>query len=203
MPIKLAEECDLALHNQTGQETLMSLTGKWIELIHKVATGNWKVRLIIAPVVGILYWGLIGLFIFLSFLVDRLLQLPKIFGYRWALIIGSPVIIIGFILMCFSIFHFLKVRGTPVPFSPPPKLVTDGPYRYARNPMLTGIFIQLFGLGILDNSLALILIFTPLFIFINYWELKRVEEPELEKRLGREYIDYKKRVPMFFPWWGN
>lgn len=179
---------------------LMSLTGKWIELIYKIATGNWKIRLIIAPIVGILYLSLVGLFIFLSSLVDQLLQLPKIFGYMWALIIGSLVIMAGFILMCFSIFHFLKVRGTPVPFSPPPKLVTDGPYRYARNPMLTGIFIQLFGLSILVNSLALILIFTLLFIFINYWELKRVEEPELEKRLGQEYIDYKKRVPMFFPW---
>jgi Putative protein-S-isoprenylcysteine methyltransferase len=178
----------------------MSLTGKWIDLIYKVATGNRKVRLIIAPLVGILYWGLVCLFIFLSFLVDQILQLPKIFGYPWTLIIGSPVIIAGFILMVFSILHFLKIRGTPVPFSPPPKLVTDGPYRHARNPMLTGIFIQLFGLGILYNSLALILIFTPLFILINYWELKRVEEPELEKRLGQEYVDYKKRVPMFFPW---
>ena len=181
----------------------MSLTGKWIDLIYKVATGNRKVRLIIAPLVGILYWGLVCLFIFLSFLVDQILQLPKIFGYPWTLIIGSPVIIAGFILMVFSILHFLKIRGTPVPFSPPPKLVTDGPYRHARNPMLTGIFIQLFGLGILYNSLALILIFTPLFIIINYWELKKVEEPELEKRLGQEYVDYKKRVPMFFPWRGK
>lgn len=181
----------------------MSLTGKWIELIYKVATGNWKVRLIIAPVVGIMYLSLIGSFIFLSFLVDKILQLPKISCYPWTLISGTPVIIAGFILMFLSMFHFIKVRGTPVPFSPPPKLVTDGPYRFARNPMLTGIFIQLFGLGILCNSLALILIFTPLFILINYWELKRVEEPELEKRLGQKYIDYKKRVPMFFLWRKN
>ena len=179
----------------------MSLTGKWIDLIYKVATGNWKVRVILAPIVGILYWGLIGLFIILSFFADKILQLPKIFAYPWTLIIGAPIIMAGFILMSFSIFHFLKVRGTPVPFSPPPKLVTDGPYRFARNPMLTGIFVQLFGLGILVNLLALILIFTPLFIIINYWELKNVEEPELEKRLGQEYVDYKKRVPMFFPWW--
>jgi protein-S-isoprenylcysteine O-methyltransferase Ste14 len=184
-------------------ELHMSLTGKWIDLIYKVATGNWKVRIIIASIVGILFLSLIGLFIFLSFLVDQILHLPKIFGYPWTLIIGSPVIIAGFILMFFSMFHFLKARGTPVPFSPPPKLVSDGPYQFARNPMLTGIFVQLFGLGILCNSLTLILIFTPLFIFINYWELKRVEEPELEKRLGQEYIDYKKQVPMFFPWQSN
>jgi protein-S-isoprenylcysteine O-methyltransferase Ste14 len=178
----------------------MSLTGKWIDLIYKVATGRWKIKIIIAPIVGLSYLSLIGLFIFLSFLADKILHLPKIFCNPWTTIIGTPFIIAGFILMFFSVFHFLKVRGTPVPFSPPPKLVTGGPYRFARNPMLTGIFIQLFGLGILVNSLALILIFTPLFIFINYWELKRVEEPELEKRLGQEYIDYKKQVPMFFPW---
>ena len=181
----------------------MSLTGKWIDLIYKVATGNWKRKLIIAPIVGLSFLCLIGLFVFLSFLLDGIWQLPKIFSHPWTLIIGSPVIIAGFILMCLSVFHFLRVRGTPVPFSPPPKLVTDGPYRYARNPMLTGIFIQLFGLGILGNSLTLILFFTPLFILVNYWELKRVEEPELEKRLGKEYVDYKKRVPMFFPWRKN
>jgi protein-S-isoprenylcysteine O-methyltransferase Ste14 len=175
----------------------MSLTGKWIELIYKVATGSWKIKIIIAPIVGLSYLALIGLFIFLSFLADKILYLPKIFCYPWTFIIGSPVIIAGFILMCFSVFHFLKVRGTPVPFSPPPKLVTDGPYRFARNPMLTGIFIQLFGLGILVNSLTLILIFTPLFILINYWELKRVEEPELEKRLGQEYVIIKSEFPCF------
>ncbi len=66
--------------------------------------------------------------------------------------------------------------------------------------MVTGIFIQLFGIAIILNSISLFFIFTPLFIAINVWELKKVEEPELVKRLGEDYIDYKKRVPMFFPW---
>ncbi len=66
--------------------------------------------------------------------------------------------------------------------------------------MLTGIFGQMFGLALLLDSLFLFFVFTSLFIAINVWELKRVEEPELEKRLGQEYVDYKKKVPMFFPW---
>jgi len=99
--------------------------------------------------------------------------------------------------MSLSVFYFLKARGTPVPLSPPPKLVKTGPYKYVRNPMLTGIFIQLFGFGIILNSLSLIIIFTPLFIIVNVWELKRIEEPELKKRFGKEYLDYKKQVPMF------
>jgi len=39
----------------------------------------------------------------------------------------------------------------------------------------------------------------PFFILFNFLELKTIEEPELENRLGKDYSKYKKRVPMFFP----
>ena len=91
------------------------------------------------------------------------------------------------------------MKGTPVPINPPPILIKSGPFAYARNPMVTGIFIILFGLGVYFSSVSLILLFTPMFIFINIWELKAIEEPELEKRLGEEYIEYKNRTPMFIP----
>ena len=65
--------------------------------------------------------------------------------------------------------------------------------------MVAGIFIQLFGLAILFGSVSLLFIFAPLFIMINVWELKKVEEPELLKRLGKDYVEYRERVPMFFP----
>jgi protein-S-isoprenylcysteine O-methyltransferase Ste14 len=65
--------------------------------------------------------------------------------------------------------------------------------------MLTGVFVLLFGFGVLLGSISLVYIFTPLFILFNVWELKAVEEKELEKRLGEEYIEYRKRVPMFIP----
>jgi protein-S-isoprenylcysteine O-methyltransferase Ste14 len=65
--------------------------------------------------------------------------------------------------------------------------------------MLTGIFLVMFGTGFWIGSISLIFIFTPLFILINIIELKKIEEPELEIRLGKEYIEYKKRTPMFFP----
>ncbi len=178
----------------------MSLIAKWINLINKVAVGNWKTKLIFAPIVGLFYVALIGFFIYISFVLDQLANFPEIFSIPWNLIIGIPLVVIGFTLMFFSVIFFLKVKGTPVPLSPPPKLVKTGLYKYVRNPMLTGIFVQLFGWGIITNSISLIFIFTPLFMIINIWELKMVEEPELEKRLGKEYIEYKKYVPMFFPW---
>lgn len=153
----------------------------------------------IAPIVGTSYVGLIVVLILLSSAIDRWLSLPKAFSYPLSLAIGYILIAFGISVTCLSIAHFLRVRGTPVPFSPPPSLVVSGPYRYSRNPMLSGIFMQLFGIGIVLDSLSLIFIFTPLFIIINVWELKRVEEPELERRLGEAYVKYKKDVPMFFP----
>lgn len=177
----------------------MSLTGKWIDLIYKVATGGLRTRLIVAPVVGACFLSFIAALVFLSLMTDRLFSLPKAFWSPWSQVVGAIFVIAGFFLMALSIAYFIRARGTPVPFSPPPTLITTGPYRFARNPMVTGIFVQLFGLGVAWGSISLMFIFTPLFIFINVWELKNVEEPELERRLGLGYVEYRKRVPMFFP----
>lgn len=97
------------------------------------------------------------------------------------------------------VFYFLKEKGTPVPLCPPYTLITKGPYKYVRNPMLVGLFIQLFGYGLFFNSLSLFFIVAPVIILFCYFELKLIEEPELEKRFGKEYSDYKKNVPMFIP----
>ena len=86
-----------------------------------------------------------------------------------------------------------------MPFNPPPKLVKTGPYRLARNPMLTGVFLSLLGIGLGINSMSLVLVFTPLYVLVNVWELKQIEEPELVKRLGDEYIEYRRQTPMFVP----
>ncbi len=176
----------------------MSLTGKWIDLIYRIATGSLRTRLIVAPIVAMCFFSFIAAFVLLSFMTDRFLGLPKVSWHPWSTVTGAGFLIAGFFLMALSIAYFIRARGTPVPFSPPPKLITTGPFRFARNPMLTGIFMQLFGLGVMYGSISLAFIFTPLFITINVWELKKVEEPELVRRLGQDYVEYRKRVPMFF-----
>jgi protein-S-isoprenylcysteine O-methyltransferase Ste14 len=45
----------------------------------------------------------------------------------------------------------------------------------------------------------MVVFFTPLYVLLNVWELKNIEEPELVKRLGDEYIDYRRNTPMFIP----
>jgi protein-S-isoprenylcysteine O-methyltransferase Ste14 len=177
----------------------MKIRERWINLLYKSATGTKKTRNLLTPV-GLFIFGVFSaLFVLCAILVDKLLGLPDLLPETIRLLVSVPAVAFGTIVIGWSAFHFLKVKGTPVPFNPPPKLVNTGPYRYARNPMLTGVFLFLFGLGFGFNSVSLILIFTPLYVFLNVLELKHIEEPELVKRLGDEYIEYRMKTPMFIP----
>lgn len=40
---------------------------------------------------------------------------------------------------------------------------------------------------------------TPLFVLMSILEFKYIEEPELEKRFGQEYREYKERTPIIIP----
>lgn len=171
----------------------------WIDLIYQVVTGSRRIRLLLTPVVGLSYVLFSCLFVLAAFFTDQILAISHPLPSQWSLIIGLPLLGIGLVFMGWSVFHFLKVKGTPVPFNPPPKLVNTGPYRLTRNPMVGGIFLLLFGIGFTWRSLSLVIVFTPLFILINVVELKLIEEPELEKRLGPVYKEYKNSTPMFFP----
>jgi len=178
----------------------MRLSEKLIELFYRSATGGKPLKWLLTPIGGLVFLGFVLFLVLLALYVDHLLSLPKFLPHVFHFILSLPLLVIGLFLMGWSLIHFFKVKGTPVPFNPPPKLVRSGPYAFVRNPMLSGVFFLLFGLGFALESLSLILVFTPLLILFNVLELKIVEEPELEKRLGEEYLEYKKETPMFFPW---
>ena len=177
----------------------MTLKSRWIEFLYRVATGSRKIRNVFTPIGAFFYGLLIFSFVVVALQVDRLLGIREIFPRSLSIILALPVFLIAFFLLGWSILNFFKAKGTPVPFNPPPRLVNTGPYAYVRNPMLTGVFALLIGLGVLLGSASLLFVFTPLFILINVWELKVIEEPELIKRLGEDYLEYRKTTPMFFP----
>jgi protein-S-isoprenylcysteine O-methyltransferase Ste14 len=177
----------------------MTLKTKWIDLIYNLATSSRKTRSFFTPVGAFLFALLVFSFIIIAAQLDKLLDIADILPKWLSLMIAPLFFLAAFILIGWSVLTFLRAKGTPVPLNPPPRLVTTGPYAYVRNPMLTGVFALLFGIGALLGSGSLLFIITPLFILINIWELKAIEEPELVKRLGQDYIEYRKRTPMFFP----
>ncbi len=177
----------------------MGIRERWINVLHRAATGTKRNRTLLTPIGVLIFGAFTALFVLAALFVDELLHLPRLLPEGARLFVSIPVTVVGVAVTAWSAFHFLKVKGTPVPFNPPPKVVDTGPYRYARNPMLTGVFMFLFGVGFAFNSVSLVFFFAPLFVLVNVWELKRIEEPELVKRLGKAYTDYRSRTPMFVP----
>ncbi|MBN2516704.1 MAG: isoprenylcysteine carboxylmethyltransferase family protein [Deltaproteobacteria bacterium] len=178
---------------------IQTLHRRIIDFVYRCATGTRTLRLILTPLGGTFFLGLLLLLIYCALLTDRLFRLPTFSLSIPRIIMASLFIALGIALWLWSAWQFFKAKGTPVPFNPPPRLVTSGPYTYVRNPMLTGIFFILFALGIFFRSVSLIFIFSPIFLIVCALEFKLLEEPELEKRLGQEYKAYKKITPMFIP----
>ena len=170
-----------------------------VDLLYSVVTGSHRRRALLTPVGLAFFAGLLLLLVVVAKYLDAWLGLPALTVAHSGFFVGLGVTGVG-ILLCGSCTAFvLRARGTPVPFNPPRELVTAGPYARSRNPMLTGLFVILFGVGILLHSTALVFLVTPAFIVATVVELKLVEEPELERRFGAMYIEYRRNVPMFVP----
>ena len=74
-------------------------------------------------------------------------------------------------------------------------LMTDGPYKISRNPMLSGTYLYYIGILIALWSWWALLVFA---IIATVMMLQvRSEEKRLEADFGQEYLDYKKRTGRF------
>ena len=151
---------------------------------------------IVAPVT---FFGLIIAAWFAARAVDRLIGVGQPIAPVIGWVVACPFVVIGLALMLWSVSRFVLARGTPVPFNPPPTLVTTGPYGYTRHPMTTGAILAIIGLGIGFQSLTVICLLVPLLIALLAWEVRAFEEPQLQRRFGDAYLEYQKRVPMIFP----
>jgi protein-S-isoprenylcysteine O-methyltransferase Ste14 len=82
------------------------------------------------------------------------------------------------------------------------RLVTGGLYGLVRHPQYTGLFIALFGEGIVHWPTIFSVALFPA-IVLSYFLLARSEERKIVEQFGDEYRAYRKRVPMFIPRWGQ
>ena len=120
--------------------------------------------------------------------------------------IGILMAVCGLAMAVWTVRLFVAIgKGTPAPWAPPKKLVVQGPYRYTRNPMITGVIWMIGAESLLIGSwpLAVWMIVFYIANTIYFW---RVEEPGLEKRFGESYRRYKANVPRWMlrrrPWDG-
>ena len=139
------------------------------------------------------------LFVIPKLYLDRWLGLPTFLNPVLRAVLGGSLIIIGLIFILWSIRAQREIgKGTPMPLMPTQKLVVQKPYSYCRNPIFFGVINLFFGISIFFNSissLVMVFIFSSIILLFT----KFVEEKELEKRFGDEYLIYKKETPFFIP----
>jgi len=114
-------------------------------------------------------------------------------------LVGSAFVGLGVLLVCQTVALFATVgKGTLAPWDPPQRFVVLGPYRYVRNPMISGVLSILLGEAIFFGSVPLLVWFSAFFA-INALVIPLVEEPQLERRFGGDYVAYKREVPRWVP----
>ena len=116
-----------------------------------------------------------------------------------AQVLGLLLLLAGLTLFASSLRRFGgEGEGTLAPWDPPRRLVVRGPYRYVRNPMISGVIIILV-------AQALVLVSRPhwlwalMFFAINAIYIPLFEEPQLQQRFGADYDEFRRHVPRLIP----
>jgi len=112
---------------------------------------------------------------------------------------GLVVLAVGLVLFVASLRRFAgEGEGTLAPWDPPRRLVVRGPYRFVRNPMISGVCLVLLGEALVLTSRPHA-VWALVFAGINLVYIPLVEEPGLERRFGEAYREYCRHVPRIVP----
>jgi protein-S-isoprenylcysteine O-methyltransferase Ste14 len=112
---------------------------------------------------------------------------------------GVVVLALGLLLFLSSLRRFaIDGRGTLAPWDPPRQLVVRGPYRFVRNPMISGVIFILAGEALLLMSRPHA-VWALIFLGMNLVYIPLLEEPFLRVRFGESYREYCRHVPRIFP----
>src|SRR5262245_11970459 len=123
---------------------------------------------------------------------------PLMGNYRLAAVIGFLVASVGQSIRAVTIGLEYIIRGGRKRQVYAEKLVQGGIFAHCRNPLYLGNFIIILGISIASNSLLVVSVAVPFFIFA-YWAIIAAEENYLRNKFGQEFDDYCARVNRLVP----
>ena len=142
------------------------------------------------PLIMLFYFNL-GFFIGISNLyVIQLYKLPVFLDSLRSPELGGLVVLVSFVLIFLSVGLFRQNTEDPNPITQTNRLITNGIYKYIRNPMYLALVIFQIGLGISLSFLHISLMSILTIITLHYFVIKR-EEAYLKKLFGVDYESYK------------
>jgi len=109
--------------------------------------------------------------------------------------IDQPVFWLGLVLYLFGFGGFVYSLHS-FNITPLGEPVTDGLYKFSRNPQWVAFALTLLGISLMVGSWT-ILILVAVRIIMNHFRILG-EEQALTKQYGQAYINYKDSVPRYF-----
>jgi protein-S-isoprenylcysteine O-methyltransferase Ste14 len=110
---------------------------------------------------------------------------------RW---VGGGLLVVAGLALLASFNTAFGRKGTAVePWKPTTAIVTTGPYRLTRNPAYLGMALTYVGIALLAGALWALVPLPFVLIVIDRAVIAR-EERYLERKFGRQYLDYKAGV---------
>ena len=96
--------------------------------------------------------------------------------------------------LAIATFRALARAHTPVdPLQPTTALVTEGPFRYSRNPIYLALTLLYVGVALLINALWILLLVVPAVLVLRNGVIAR-EEAYLTRKFGDAYRQYTAQV---------
>ncbi len=128
-------------------------------------------------------------------------------GNLWVYLTGAPEAMlvsmaIGYTIAFFGVMLLIAGWREVYQANRQGRLATGGPYALVRHPQYTGIFLALFGEGVVHWPTVFSLTAFPI-VVIAYTLLARKEERQMMEKFGDQYREYQRRTPMFLPHWGD
>ncbi len=107
---------------------------------------------------------------------------------------GVPIAAAGLALTVGGAGLFDRVDTNIKTFDDPDRLVTQGPFRFSRNPMYLGFTLALAGTALVVGTLTAWLGAVVFFGAANAWYIP-FEERRMAATFGSAYAEYRRRVP--------
>ena len=147
------------------------------------------------------FWGASPIIFLLTILfIIPIVIINYIFksNFKINFIPNQVLITLAIILLCIGIPSYIYTAKKLKNAYKEQKLITDGIFRFCRNPLFAEvIFLILPGIILFFNSWLLLTI--PCFMYLMFKVFISKEEKLLEKKFDKEYIDYKKVTNAIFP----
>ena len=136
---------------------------------------------------------MMGLFVIFQIVLHYFFPIKKVIFSPY-IYLGIPLILLGLYWNWVWVANrFRREKTTIDPNVMPSKFVTDGLFKFTRNPTYLGMVFTFIGISIMLGTISsfvipvIFLILTDRFVIV-------IEEKNMEKKFGKKYLNYKKRV---------